>query len=98
MIAEKIGEDIGKGDNKAGRPGLDALLAERQVEIVTFRDWQKIEAAEVQRARNGSPREKFVAVEEMIRAKGRSEEHTSELKSLMRHSYAVFCLTKQTHT
>src|SRR3546814_10890261 len=26
----------------------------------------------------------------------RSEEHTSELKSLMRISYAVFCLTKQT--
>src|SRR3546814_9351616 len=25
----------------------------------------------------------------------RSEEHTSELPSLMRHSYAVFCLTKQ---
>src|SRR3546814_8745713 len=25
----------------------------------------------------------------------RSEEHTSELKSLMRTSYAVFCLTKQ---
>src|SRR3546814_5933618 len=24
----------------------------------------------------------------------RSEEHTSELQSLMRHSYAVFCLTK----
>src|SRR3546814_9054270 len=27
---------------------------------------------------------------------GRSEEHTSELQSLMRISYAVFCLTKQT--
>src|SRR3546814_9137068 len=27
----------------------------------------------------------------------RSEEHTSELQSLMRISYAVFCLTKQTH-
>src|SRR3546814_13426048 len=26
---------------------------------------------------------------------GRSEEHTSELQSLMRDSYAVFCLTKQ---
>src|SRR3546814_9051112 len=26
--------------------------------------------------------------------KGRSEEHTSELKSLMRISYAVFCLNK----
>src|SRR3546814_10373606 len=26
----------------------------------------------------------------------RSEEHTSELQSLMRNSYAVFCLKKQT--
>src|SRR3546814_8900208 len=29
---------------------------------------------------------------------GRSEEHTSELQSLMRISYAVFCLTKKTHS
>src|SRR3546814_8249490 len=28
----------------------------------------------------------------------RSEEHTSELQSLMRSSYAVFCLTKKKHT
>src|SRR3546814_9712333 len=28
----------------------------------------------------------------------RSEEHTSELQSLMRSSYAVFCLKKKTHT
>src|SRR3546814_4407536 len=28
---------------------------------------------------------------------GRSEEHTSELQSLMRNSYAVFCLKKQIH-
>src|SRR3546814_9642608 len=28
----------------------------------------------------------------------RSEEHTSELQSLMRSSYAVFCLTKKTTT
>src|SRR3546814_3140017 len=26
----------------------------------------------------------------------RSEEHTSELQSLMRHSYAVFCVKKKT--
>src|SRR3546814_3556338 len=30
------------------------------------------------------------------REKGRSEEHTSELQSLMRISYAVFCLKKKT--
>src|SRR3546814_966224 len=29
--------------------------------------------------------------------KVRSEEHTSELQSLMRISYAVFCLKKKTH-
>src|SRR3546814_5314892 len=28
----------------------------------------------------------------------RSEEHTSELQSLMRISYAVFCLKKKTHS
>src|SRR3546814_10535269 len=29
------------------------------------------------------------------RARNRSEEHTSELQSLMRNSYAVFCLKKK---
>src|SRR3546814_5567860 len=32
------------------------------------------------------------------RGPGRSEEHTSELQSLMRISYAVFCLKKKTIT
>src|SRR3546814_3553292 len=31
------------------------------------------------------------------RRSGRSEEHTSELQSLMRISYAVFCLKKKKH-
>src|SRR3546814_6371641 len=33
--------------------------------------------------------------ERLIRASRRSEEHTSELQSLMRISYAVFCLKKK---
>src|SRR3546814_5955579 len=33
---------------------------------------------------------------EAARVQGRSEEHTSELQSLMRISYAVFCLKKKT--
>src|SRR3546814_6591312 len=32
------------------------------------------------------------------RGAGRSEEHTSELQSLMRNSYAVFCLKKKNKT
>src|SRR3546814_8328852 len=34
----------------------------------------------------------------LARAMGRSEEHTSELQSLMRISYAVFCLKKKQKT
>src|SRR3546814_9545371 len=33
-----------------------------------------------------------------LSANSRSEEHTSELQSLMRISYAVFCLQKKKHT
>src|SRR3546814_7244582 len=33
-----------------------------------------------------------------IRIEIRSEEHTSEIQSLMRNSYAVFCLKKTKHT
>src|SRR3546814_7825627 len=33
-----------------------------------------------------------------LRLRARSEEHTSELKSLMRSSYAVFCLKKKKQT
>src|SRR3546814_2898770 len=33
----------------------------------------------------------------LIRFLRRSEEHTSELQSLMRFSYAVFCLKQKTH-
>ena len=69
-IIDLIAGDVGDGSGKQGRAGLDALLENRGVDVVTFRDWQKIEAAEIARARAGSPREKFVALAEMIAAKG----------------------------
>ncbi|CCA93003.1 FAD-dependent oxidoreductase [Novosphingobium sp. PP1Y] len=67
-IIEKVAEDIGEGAGKAGRPGFDALAAERGINYMKFTDWQKIDEAEVANARDGSPREKFVAVEKMIAA------------------------------
>src|SRR3546814_7791697 len=36
------------------------------------------------------------ALERLNEIVSRSEEHTSELQSLMRNSYAVFCLNKKT--
>jgi NADPH-dependent glutamate synthase beta subunit-like oxidoreductase len=68
-IVEKIAADIGEGSGRQGRPALDALLAARGVDVVTFRDWQKIEAAEIAAARDGSPREKFTSIEAMLAAR-----------------------------
>ena len=69
-VVDCLAEDIGAGGGKGGRAALDTLLGERGVDIVTFRDWQKIEAAEVARAREGAPREKFVDVAEMMAVLG----------------------------
>jgi ferredoxin--NADP+ reductase len=70
---EHIAEDIEAGvlgpARKQGRPGFDALAAERGLDVVTFRDWKKIEQAEEKAAREGAPREKFVDIEAMIRAR-----------------------------
>lgn len=67
-IVEKIHEDIGDGGSKQGGDGFDALAEERQLSVVRFRDWKKIEEAEAGRARDGAPREKFVDVAAMIAA------------------------------
>src|SRR3546814_1719894 len=54
------------------------------------------------RGRRGPPRIAqlltigHIFVQMMLNIKPRSEEHTSELQSLMRISYAVFCLQKNT--
>src|SRR3546814_5275305 len=51
--------------------------------------------------KNGAIAETKVGAAPKSALKGRSEEHTSELQSLMRISYAVFCLkkkNKQIHT
>jgi NADPH-dependent glutamate synthase beta subunit-like oxidoreductase len=67
-VADLIGEDIKGGSGREGRPGLDRVLAARAVKVVKFSDWKKIEEAEIARARDGAPREKFVRIEDMIAA------------------------------
>jgi ferredoxin--NADP+ reductase len=67
-VIEKIAADIGAGAGKPGGQGFDALAAARDLAVVAFDDWRKIDEAEVKRARDGAPREKFVAIEDMIAA------------------------------
>ncbi len=52
-----------------GKPGADglALLKNRGVRVVSYADWQKIDAAEVRLGEaDGKPREKFTRVSEML--------------------------------
>ncbi|MBX7496318.1 FAD-dependent oxidoreductase [Qipengyuania sp. 6B39] len=70
-VIDIVNDDIGMGGRKRGREGFDELAVERGIDIVTFRDWQKIEQAEEAAARAGAPREKFVDIASMIAAKGK---------------------------
>src|SRR3546814_8592251 len=76
-------DPVGKADRGAQRGADD--VAELGVEGI------------VRRAQHGDVKGD-VGLERIVLAAlggGRSEEHTSELQSLMRSSYAVFCLTKK---
>ena len=73
-VVDLIAEDLASGNlgsgAKKGREGFDKLAEERGLDIVTFRDWKKIEEAEETAAREGAPREKFTDIKAMIRARG----------------------------
>jgi len=73
-VVELIAEDAESGAlgpaRRPGPAGFDALAKARGLDVVTYGDWKKIEQAEEKAAREGAPREKFVDVEAMIRARG----------------------------
>jgi len=67
--AEQIAADTqGMSSGKPGRAGLEALLQDRKVRVVSFADWKRIEAAETARATAPAPRRKFATVDEMLAA------------------------------
>lgn len=66
-VANRVLEEV-KASGKPGRAGLDALVKERNLEIVTFKEWKKIEAAEEASASEPAPRKKFHKIEDMVKA------------------------------
>src|SRR3546814_1295469 len=83
----KVGELIEAGDVIADGPSTEfGELALGRNTLVAFMPW------------NGYNYEDSILISERIVKDDvftRSEEHTSELQSLMRISYAVFCLKKK---
>src|SRR3546814_5883827 len=83
------------GEIALAQPRTNARLYtdENPLELVPFARkvalCQQIDAA----ARARDPR----VAQDSVGISGRSEEHTSELQSQMRHTYAVFCMKKKKH-
>ena len=72
-VAEQVAAAMpaGSSSDRSGAEGLKRLLEERGVMPTDYDDWRKIEETEVGRARPGAPREKFVQVEDWLKALGR---------------------------
>jgi NADPH-dependent glutamate synthase beta subunit-like oxidoreductase len=73
-VADLVAAEMppGSSSDREGAEGLKRLLSERGVMPTDYDDWHKIEETEVGRARPGSPREKFVRVEDWLKTVGRS--------------------------
>src|SRR3546814_7618762 len=71
---------------------MDAL---RQTMLVQAQVVQNVEVDSGELARLVTQSQAAVGNLQALQATNRSEEHTSELQSLMRISYAVFCLKKK---
>jgi ferredoxin--NADP+ reductase len=67
-VADRIAAAMPSGStgDRGGAEGLKRLLQERGVMPTDYDDWRRIEETETGRARPGSPREKFVRVEDWL--------------------------------
>src|SRR3546814_9741960 len=92
--AVDVGDDAARVVDRQDRRGLGAIFGHARAHslgIVVGAALELVAAADVARVRD---LRQLVAIV-IAGAAFRSEEHTSELQSLMRISYAVFCLKKK---
>src|SRR3546814_6067887 len=79
--------------------GGNALPELRSNPVTVARSARRQRKEGAERRSEGAGRVRFAVIEKRhapAKQTWRSEEHTSELQSLMRISYAVFCLKKKT--
>src|SRR3546814_3600211 len=102
-----VERNIGKNANirhsildRFGRPAHEVIRVQRFLPVRAALFRRRVgEEGEAGYARiTRFPRARDDQVDGPARHARRSEEHTSELQSLMRISYAVFCLKKKTYT
>src|SRR3546814_3744772 len=104
VLARQLGENVGRGLDRVATRRLDRLhqrLNERMVRALACKKQHFGEPSGLARlgqdAQAFGEEQAFLAPMSLVAQVAdplRSEEHTSELQSLMRISYAVFCLKK----
>src|SRR3546814_6647390 len=80
----------------SGEPGFREVTSESAPEI-SYSHSNNPGQAFLSWVREGIQSHKLIINDSKAKIHTRSEEHTSELQSLMRISYAVFCLTTKKH-
>src|SRR3546814_1972417 len=100
LVAARVGEQVAVPVLEAVEPAhaLDQLRAGLEHEVVRVAEddlgAEVLQVGRRQRADRAAGAYGHEAGGADLAPGGRSEEHTSELQSLMRTSYAVFCLRK----
>src|SRR3546814_3446115 len=98
LFRSRLGAAFVRHDRRRGRGAL-ALHAERAAGEGGEHVAREAEHGEYEGAGEpGGGGAKTPEDGQRLHRRPRSEEHTSELQSLMRISYAVFCLKKKNHT
>src|SRR3546814_2377362 len=83
--------------NMAHRAGYTSVMSHRsgETEDTTIADLAVALNCGQIKTGSASRSDRIAKYNQLLRIEERSEEHTSELQSLMRISYAVFCLKKK---
>src|SRR3546814_19906186 len=87
---QALGGRVQRKAHAADRIGIGQVFGSQQGGVVGV-------VGDIQRPFEGSDIGQVVMAAKIGQGGERSEEHTSELQSLMRISYAVFCLKKKTN-
>src|SRR3546814_3726340 len=101
VIADILGDEDHLGDMDFKVAGTEVGITSLQMDIKIAgitEEIMKVALAQANEGRAhilGEMSKALAGTRQEMSAHARSEEHTSELQSLMRNSYAVFCLKKK---
>ena len=65
LIANLISKEF-KNQNKNGRNAVIKIIKNKNLEVTSFEDWEKIDSYEKENAKDPTPRKKILTIKEML--------------------------------